>query len=91
MKAGAQGSEHRLAPDSAAGLAALGSRGRVNQPHMSEQIREQGERSAWSHLTEEACFHGNAHRGRRESSVRVIWRGGVNQLRTDRGHRVGRK
>lgn len=63
IKAGALGSKHRLAPYSASGLADPGSRGGVIQPDMSEQIRAHGEHSAWSHLTEEACFHGNTHRG----------------------------
>lgn len=91
IKAGAQGSKHRLAPYSASGLADPGSRGWVIQPHMSEQIRAQREHSAWSHLTEEACFHGNTHRGRRESSVRVIWVGGVaNAYRQRKGMQKGR-
>lgn len=62
---------------------------RVNQPDDVRANQSAGERSAWSHLTEEACFHSNTHEGRRKGrGGRVGWgwyRGVVSRLHADRG------
>lgn len=56
---------------SACGDADAGSRGRVIQPDDVRANQSTGEHSAWSRLTEEACFHSNAHGGRGMKEERV--------------------